>query len=98
MSYTPEFYLKNKDRLKATQKRYYEKNKDKLIQRQIDYYKANSEDILAKKKITSKVKKYCDVCKSESLKDNFTKHVLTNKHIRNLAKNKDNDEREHDDM
>lgn len=63
MSYSKEFYEKNKESIKEANRKQYEKNKEAIRERQKAYYAAHKEEILAKQKAKAEAEKASGVVK-----------------------------------
>jgi len=68
------FYQKNSILIKEKSKKYYEKNKDKILQKKKIYREKNGGQI------------FCEVCKCNTSKLNYNRHIKTKKHLHNLNK------------
>ncbi|EGZ05332.1 hypothetical protein PHYSODRAFT_534295 [Phytophthora sojae] len=60
MTYSPEQYQANKERIKAAQKRYYLKTRETRIAKQKEYDERNREHIRAQKRKSYAAKKQCE--------------------------------------
>ena len=73
---------KNKAKIKERKNKHYESNKEMLLKQKNEYYYANRDEI--NKRLKEKIT--CDVCNSQLARGNYSVHIKSKKHIKNLNK------------
>ena len=73
---------KNKANIKEIKNKHYERNKEMLLKQKNEYYYANRDEI--NKRLKEKIT--CDVCNSQLARGNYSGHIKSKKHIKNLNK------------
>lgn len=91
-----EYRENNKEKVKESKKEYNIKNREKLAEKNKIYYNENRNIINEKNKIYREQNKEkilthnnekitCIICNTEITRCNYSKHIKTNKHIKNMS-------------